>query len=595
MLDLHELATLSDDEIKARARTNPAWWDAVHQELAHLIQHEAKTCQIHYYAPANPMAAPVHTSTAREIAILGGNRSSKTTTMLAEFAIRTTGHIPQALWPTYPLQKIRGRIRGRVVCNSLTDTLEPIIKKKLNYNEWNGVGDPSEGRGHWGFIPQHCLVGGTWERAYSEKYRTLRVAFCTVCTVLPHTDASCAGCALAMPRTPTGHRWPDAYTGISDIQFLSYDQELSAFTGHSLHLVGHDELPPADIYRENQLRALDVKGQIITAFTPPDEIGASRGDVTWFYDAVYEPGLPGPNKHPQIDTFVLHTEKNAILPADEIQALASRLTEAQRRVRLYGEFIHLTGVIYPIFTARESWWCAKCVKRVLPVDGRCVTCQSDDLTTFCHVVEPFEIPRTWPVVMVADPHPRKKDALGWFAVSPSDDLIMCGELEADGTAHDVARAVFRYEDDQAGPARRPLMPIKRLGDPNILTQTDDKLRRNWTMRQAYDEAGLRYALADDDMNSGIEEVNTFLKPDVFTRRPRLQFFSTCTQTIYSMQRWSWDEYTRQGDREPKERPRDRHKDFCDLVRYMVKDRPSFNGYRMSGLRHRPVGRSERGY
>ena len=135
-----------------------------------------KPLALRWYNLVNPMAERVHASTARELAIVGGNRSSKTDTSLAELAIRLTGIVPDGLRATYPREKLaKLPIRARVVCNSLTDTLEPVIKPKLRWDQWNGVGDPDEGRGHYGWIPQHCLVGGSWEKAYSEKYRTLRV------------------------------------------------------------------------------------------------------------------------------------------------------------------------------------------------------------------------------------------------------------------------------------------------------------------------------------------------------------------------------------------------------------------------------------
>lgn len=543
------LASLTDSELASFASEHPAEFAKLLGEVADLAEQDRRERALYYYNVRNPMASPVHQSMAREIAICGGNRSSKTTTMLAEAAIQLTGIIPEALKGTYPREKLRGPIRARICCNSLVDTLEPIIKPKLRWDQWNGIGDPADGRGHWGWIPRECLKGGAWEKAYSDKYRTLTVRNTTT--------------------------WGSgSETTYSTCQFLSYDQDLTAFVGTSLHLVGHDELPPQDIYRENRLRTLDVKGQIYTAFTPPDEAGAQIRDVSYFFDEVYERGLAGPKKHPSVETIVLYTEANSILDAQAILDLSSRMTAAQREVRLRGAFIHLSGIVYHDFTIYDATWCFKCAKRIIPVDGHCTSCADKDIIEYCHVIPEFKVPKEWPVVFVIDPHPRKADVMGWFAVSPRDDVYMIGELEVEGTADDVAKSIRLWEEAHL------VSPARRLMDPNIATETNDKLQRGWTLQRAYDEVGIRCALANDEMNTGIERVHQLLRPDPYTRRPRLAIFEDCNKTIHAMTRWSWDEWTRQsGDKEPKERVRERYKDFPDVVRYLANDRPEYNKYR----------------
>ena len=518
-----------------------------------LAEDDHRSNQLAYYAPMNDMAAPVHQSRAREIAIVGGNRSGKTETALVELIIRATGHIPMALMATYPKEKLAPPIRGRVVCNSLTDTLEPVIKPKLRWDQWNGPSEPGVGIGHWGWVPRRCLWGGEWEKAYLEKYRTLKLT----------VDTHWVGRNGAI----------NSITGISSIQFLSYDQDLSAFSGTSLHCVVHDELPPSDIYRENRMRTLDTQGTIITAFTPPDETGGQRADVAWFYDEVYERGLHGPSKDPAIDTFVLWTERNKALTNIDLELITRTLTEEQKQARLYGQFLHLSGVVYPLFSDYPSTWCFKCQKKSTGGSTQCLTCGGTDVTVFCHVIEPFEIPKEWPIVFVIDPHPRKKDAMGWFAVTPSDHVILIGEHEGEGDAGDVARQILDWE------RARHISPAQRLMDPNIATETNDRLERGWNLRMAYDRVGIRCDLANDSIPLGIQNVNELLKPNPMLRAPRFQVFSTCRRFRYGMRHWAWEEWSRQSsDKEPKEVVRDRHKDFPDLLRYMANSGPEFKKY-----------------
>ena len=96
-------------------------------------------------------------------------------------------------------------------------------------------------------------------------------------------------------------------------------------------------------------------------------------------------------------------------------------------------------------------------------------------------------------------------------------------------------------------------------------------------------AGLRCDLATDDVNAGIDAVTHLLRPDVHTRRPGFQAFSTCTRFIHGMQHWAWGDWARNdGMHEPKEKVRDRHKDFPDLLRYLAMSRASFRGLRGGG-------------
>src|SRR5207245_8927942 len=124
MLNLSDIAKLSKKELTEWATRDPKGFREALSAIADAGEEDKKETQLAWYRTANPMALPVHLSTAREIAVVGGNRSSKTDTCLAELAIQLTGHIPLSLQAQYPREKIRPPIRARVVCNSITDTLD---------------------------------------------------------------------------------------------------------------------------------------------------------------------------------------------------------------------------------------------------------------------------------------------------------------------------------------------------------------------------------------------------------------------------------------------------------------------------------------
>jgi hypothetical protein len=60
-----------------------------------------------------------------------------------------------------------------------------------------------------------------------------------------------------------------------------------------------------------------------------------------------------------------------------------------------------------------------------------------------------------------------------------------------------------------------------------------------------------------------------------------------------MGHWSWDEHSRAGDKEPKEKVRDKAKDFPDLIRYLALDKPEFARYARGAQIVRGPARPER--
>lgn len=516
-----ELLTLPLDDLVKDTTELTSLWETRKQENALL-----------FYEPAQEKALQFHKSVKKEILISGGNRSSKTDTVLVELAIQATGIVPYALRHIYPQEKLTHRpIRARLIGASFLDNIEGVIKPKFQWWKWDGAGAPGGSRGHWGWIPRSGLLGGDWAKAYSEKHRVLTL-----------TDGG-------------------------TIQFNSYDQEVEKQAGASKHLVVFDELPPKSHYIENRMRVMDTGGQLIISMTPPTE--ASGISAAWVYDALYEPGLGG---HPDIDTWEFFTEDNKYLSQDEIRRTAAGLTEEERQVRLYGRFLHLSGLVHPLFTTTPRQWCLTCDRPVTALGGgACPACGQDSLLAFTHVVPACEWPRRWPVVFVIDPHPRKPCAISWTAVDEDDQWLTVAELEASGTAEDVAHAVFDFE------AQHDLRPAMRLIDPNAAECRNDKMEQGWTLRREFDRVGLRCTLANDAFVVGKDRFNDALRPNPLTQRPRWQVLDTCQKMIYGLSRFTWDEWTRQEDlKSPKPKPRDKYKDFPDLCRYLAMANPTFH-------------------
>ena len=549
--DPDSLDALSDDEFLAFG-----------QQLLQVRAEDRQANQLLYYKPVSAKAKQIHDCTKKTIGVGGGNGSSKTETSLVELVIRATGQIPFSLRDDYPRTKLRGPIQCRVVCESLTTTLENIILPKLQWWRWSGVDEAGGPRGHWGWIPKHCLIKGDWKESWKEKTRLLRVLY----------------------RDPDD---PQRIRGESSIQFMSYDQDPSDFASGDFHFVLHDEPPKWEIYRENRARVMRVDGTIMVAMTWPDDPAIP---VDWIFDELYEKAQPGVDQDQNLAWFDLFTTDNPNLRQDAVAERAGQMSDGERAARIYGQPIRLSNRVHPLFTDVTHWWCFTCNKPIIRDDeSKCGTCQGEDITDYCHVEQIASDPN-YPVVFLLDPHPRKPHCLLWVQVDPNDDLQVVMEAEFDGAPDDMGPFVKDLE------AERSWRTIRRMLDPNM-GRSPSGADRELTWQDAFERAGLACDLADDS-DVGRAELNKYLRPDPQTRRPRIHYDVSCTRTIHQMKRYLWDDYKRGADKDQKQKAKQKHDDFPTLTKYLLNSEPTFRGLRQMGrpfVRAANAQRSAYGY
>ena len=525
------------------------------QEIIQRRKIQRQYNQLLFYQPASEEAKRAHLSTAKHELAVGGNRSAKSTWMLVDALICMTKIVPLSLKEIYPQEKLRCPMRVRLMVNSLINTWEPIIKPKLQWDKWNGRGQEGGQYGHWGFIPPALLIKGKWDESWSEKNRTLTLR---------------CGCTM---------------------QVMSYTQEVEDLRGISLHLVLNDEGSPKSHYEENRMRTMDVGGRMMMAMTPPDDESASW-DAAWVFDELFEKGQPGPNKDPDIDSFVFLTRDNRVLDQKEIDREERMMSPKTRSVRLRGEFIHLSGRIYNTYTNRPVWWCFECGDTTAVHSGKCVVCEGADISEYCHFIEPFDQAYEWPCIFYIDPHPRKDHMMSWISTSPSDEYYQVAELSADAEPVELKKAVDEVEK------RLNLQIVKRMMDPNMgESQAHNMGRRHVTVRDELAGVGLRCDLADDDFVVGKNRLNALLKPDSRTKRPRFFVFNSCQKTDYQFKHFTWDEYARYSSatHDPKQLPRKKDDDFPGLARYHANLEPTFAGLKYGGQVIRATGTRRGGY
>ena len=501
--------------------------------------------QILYYRPASERAEMVHLSSAKVIFVSGGNGSSKTETCLAEIVACATGKFPEELaWAMGP--KFRGPLNCRVIVESLTTTLHPIILPKLKWWVWTGVGQPGSGKGHWGWVPKTCLIDGSWEKSWSQQYRMLKV--------------KCFD-----PKT-------DEFLGLSTIQFMSHDQDPSDFASGDFHIVMMDEPPREPIWTENEARTMRVNGRIMLAMTWPDDPAMP---VDWIHDKIYDRAKPGG----EVEAFELHTTENPHLDQVAIASQMARWSETERQVRIYGKPIRFSNLIHPDFIDRTQFWCFNCKQILIPTydEGKglhkCDTCQGYEVISFNHVRE-FDISSFWPVVCVLDPHPRKPHMLLWAAIDPSDDIWIVADLEKSDDPGQVKLEAEKIEE------RYGLVVANRIMDPNM-GKSPSRTDRETTWQDEFSGVGMHFNLAEDS-DVGRGRVNAYLKPDKTRMGPRMHFHVRCEKTIGQMKRYTWDEHKKGLDKEQKQKPRQKHDDYPTMLKYLLNSEPTFRGLRGFG-------------
>ena len=519
---------------------------------------DRKEWQLLYYQPVSPTSRLIHTSTETFIGAGGGNRSSKTDTSLADAVIQATGVIPDSLKDDYPREKIRGPISVRVVCESLTTTLDSVILHKLRYDCWNGVDVQGGERGHWGWIPKACLINGNWRDSWKEAKRSLTV----------------------LCRDPDNL---DRVLGHSTFQFMGHDQEPEKFASGEFHLVVLDEPPKYAIYRENCTRIMSVGGRMLMAMTWPDD---PTIPVDWIFDEWYEKGQ-GPNKQPHVLWLELNTLQNKNINQEAVAQVAADMNEVEHAARILGRPIRFANRVHPLFTDHPDHWCFSCHAPVFVKGLACSKCGSEETCEYTHV-EDFEINLRWPTVYLLDPHPRKPHMMQWVQVNGNDDYAVIKSFELAETPDKVAEACKKIEREMG------LSVAMRLMDPNM-GASPSGTKREITWQTEFEEAGLPCELASDSA-IGRTRIDEYLKPDAYTKSPRIKWHLTdCPLAIFQMKRFVWDDFKHASDRDQKQTPKPKNDDYPALTRYLMNALPLCSVLKDGHRIAKPLGKRKRGY
>lgn len=173
------------------------------------------------------------------------------------------------------------------------------------------------------------------------------------------------------------------------IILMSYDQGRERFQGFAPFAVGMDEEPPEEIYHEVLARVMRTKGYLVMAMTP-------LSGLSWTYHEIYLKS----REDPETQAYMWDTRDNATLDAEEVARIMEKFPEEIRRARMTGQFVGMTGIIYP--------WL-------------------NDDDAYC---TPFEIPAHWQRVRSIDESGAGVTCCLWFAVDEFSNLWLYREYYA---------------------------------------------------------------------------------------------------------------------------------------------------------------------
>lgn len=326
----------------------------------------------------------------------------------------------------------------------------------------------------------------------------------------------------------------------SETYFMSDEQDDMAFEGAAWHWFSIDEPCGYRKYAALRRGLVDFHGHCwltLTALNQPwiADVIQSRandpdGEVAVFVFSIWD----------NCDEVGGHLTRKAI------ESFIADLREDERAVRTggLGMFMHLTGRVFKEWEPRPMYW--------VPTPKT-------------------PIPKTWPRVLICDPHPRKPVAMLWLAVNPDDQVFVYRELWDDSlvTVRDVATKVKQLSRDE------PI--IMRLIDP--ASQEQERTSGDSVLRRFAREGLMFLPAKKKNIDAGIDAIHEALKVRTDWNEPGLIVYDCCPVTKQNFMRFSYEDWVSSKQRDlmgERQTYRKSDDDMISCIRY----------YYQSGLSYR---------
>lgn len=338
--------------------------------------------------------------------------------------------------------------------------------------------------------------------------------------------------------------------GISTFDIMTYEMDPSQCESWHGHWIHWDE-PPPRAHRIASARGLtDYMGWEWFTFTPLSEPWIF--DEIWMNEEVFCVTCDirhNLRRHNPLSNLMIG------ITAQSIEEFEKKLTPEEVEARSHGKFMYLAGRIWKkwnraVHTYDRSMW--KQGEKGVEIDG--------------------QPPKRWPRIMLIDPHDRKKAAILWVAKEPEYGLLYAYR---EGWVDGIFKEVVKFIRDAELENRDKIQ--LRLMDPNFGPKKQGNTGRTVAQDFEYEADKAHYPMkfmfGNDNKAKGRKAVAELMYYDEkenvsIVNRPNLYVAKDMHECIYQVEHYIWDEY-KHGERDPKEKPKDKSTDFPDLLHYLA--------------------------
>lgn len=331
----------------------------------------------------------------------------------------------------------------------------------------------------------------------------------------------------------------------SVIDIKSHDQDIKVFEGSDYDWVWFDEPPPQLIFKALWRGLTDRRGIAFITGTPITE--------PWMFD-LHQKAQKAGNKGTYWSTFVdIHENAINLGEGDEaegqrrINEFLDALDPEEREAREKGKFLHMSGLIF------KDW-------------DRGV-----------HLINEFDWPHRWPVIVSADPHPRKPWAISFLGITPSDNIVLLRSDKVDGVVEDIANHVLWAKDQIKLDNRSSKPTIKNCWIDNASSVESMSLRgRNGRGVKVVDELNGHvqptippFRPAPKNVEDKIQMFKDWLKvkDSKYGPRPKFMAFDIPENNdfIYEMEHYVWAKRRGIRKNDYKNQPEKENDDILDTI------------------------------
>lgn len=316
--------------------------------------------------------------------------------------------------------------------------------------------------------------------------------------------------------------------GVSVIGFKSCEQGRAKFQGAELNWIWFDEEPPKDIYDECKMRLMNTKGSIWGTMTP-------LMGMTWVYDTIYT----NSGDDPQVWWTSMSWEDNPYLDQEEIQNFIKSMSEDEKRMRQFGMFVSLTGLVYKEFNPS------------------------------IHIIDDdYPIPIEWYDKISIDPGSNNPTSVHWYATDGDGNVYVIEEHYKAGESLEYHSKIIHEKSDMLGWKKDQQGNLYSLIDSAAVSRA---LGQEKSVVQIFHEHKI---VCNPSVNKskyvGIERVKQYLTPRPTRENPeilmpKLFIKRRCRMMINEFGRYAYEADSNE--------PKKINDHAMDELRYFIMNRP----------------------